>query len=151
MLGVVCFSTILVAALIIFSSATWSNTVAAGPGTVTKGVTGDGVNLPDNPAVDTAYTFRLTVASNIDTTTGSVVIEISDVDIVSGNVTLIYDANNDGTYDDGALTPVEGADMLTFTIGGGALAWTATNSYDYDFQITYNEAGSYAVESFATA
>lgn len=150
-LGVVCFATIVVAAAITFTAVNWTNTVPSAPGAVTKGLTGDGTNLPDNPAISTAYTFRLNVTSNIDTTVGSVVITITDPTILAANVTLIYDADNNGLYAETALTPVVGSGVLTFTIGAGALVWTATQSYNYDFQITYNNAGSYAVSAYATA
>lgn len=150
-LGVVCFATVMVAAAIMFSSAIWMNTVPSGAGAVAQSAAPTGTYLPDNPALNEPYTFRLTVTSNIDAATGSVVIEIARAAIIDTDVVLIYDENKDGSFDDAPLTSAPSEGTLTYTIGADALNWKAGDEYNYDFQITYKAAGTYNVDAHATA
>lgn len=150
-LGVICFATVLVAGAIVFTSASWTNTVPSSAGSVAKPATGNGVDLPSNPAIGQAYTFRLTVTPNIDTSTGTVTVTITATGIVLGDVVLKYDSAHDGNYAT-TLTGSLVSTTITYTVtGSGSIAWTHGTPVNYDFQITYNTANTYSCQGNAGA
>jgi len=147
-LGVLCFATVIVSALLISNSLQWSNTTQDNALTLSKTAAvhdGGYELLPDNPIKGQTYSFGVhAVAGSADVPAWTLQISIAGT-AADTDVTLKVWNATESVYDTVTLT---GTTTLTGTVSMPDIAHTATD--DASFCIVFNVAATFAWTVTAT-